>query len=210
MRSLFVASSLLLVLVACIGDEATPGYTAPPTKAEYVKACREGACPPTEENCSKAFACQVDLFSSYKVRDVMQCQSEQNACFSCVDRVAETKYSKDAGEMILACKKAEESCKGFSCPSALRLYRDDLLKNLTACYDAGCTKEDPYKVAKCLNITAFAKAPNCQTSCCAPGANPIDPPKFYACPNLDAARACFGGTVTGCEPVESLDGLCKL
>ena len=207
-RPAFVIGTLTLITTfACVGDEPEQGFTAAPTRDEFLASCGKGKCSRSTENCTSAFACQIDLFSSYKVRDVMQCLKEAEAtegCISCTDRVAEVKYSKDAGDMVIACKLAladgKGKCKGFTCPSGLRLYRDDLLANLTKCYEKSCDT-DPYAVVKCLNITAFAKAPKCQTSCCTGGL-------FYACPSADAATACFGGDTSACQPEASLDGVC--
>lgn len=188
-------------MLACVGDEASQGFTAPPTKEEYLASCTNGLCKRSEVGCTGGFECEIDLFTAYKTRDVMQCLKEAESCsVNCEDRVAEVKYSKSAGDMFLACSKAAKKCKGFNCPQALRLYRDDLLKDLQSCYDAGCDS-DEFAVAKCLNVTAFAKAPKCATSCCTGG-------KFYACPSDTIADACFKGDASACTPIESRDALC--
>lgn len=197
------------LIFACVADEATQGFTKPPSEEEYLASCGTAKCPRTDADCSKAFKCQIDLLSAYKLRDVMQCLKEAEAvegCINCNDRVVEKKYPKDAGEMMNACRTALDTgnCKGFTCSAGLRLYADDLQNSLKACYEKGC-KDDPFAVAKCLNIAAFAKAPNCSTSCCTGG-------RFYVCNNIDASQACFkDGNTSGCQPIDdaSFDALCK-
>ena len=211
-RPAFVIGTLAFLVLACVGDEAVQGFTAPPTKEEYLATCGKGACKRTAENCTAAFNCQINLFSAYKTRDVMQCLKETEATegcgVTCENRVAEVKYSTDAGNMIIACLSAYDDgkgkCKGFTCPDSLRLYRDDLLENLTKCYERGLNggcDADPYAVVKCLNITAYAKAPACASACCSNGA-------FYACPSASTASACFDGATEACTALPDFDGRC--
>lgn len=199
-RHALVSAAFVFSIFACVGDEAVQGFTKPPTEDEYLASCGTPKCPRTDADCKTAFRCQIDLLSAYKLRDVMQCLKETEAvegCIDCNDRVVEVKYPKDGGEMMNACRTALDvgNCKGFKCSAGLRLYADDLQGSLKSCYEKGCTKEDPYAVAKCINIAAFAKAPNCSTACCTGG-------KFYACKNIDASQACFkDGNTADCQEI---------